>query len=162
MIVFYIFSGLILLMLLLAAIGAFLKGTHEVTVQKRFQASKNSIYELITCFDAGSRWRESLIEVEVTDSDPAHYCWREIYRKGRVLEFELKKKTPDKIVTEIINNRNFGGRWIYKLEGNDRYCDLSITEKGKIRNPVFKCFAVFMDKEQSVKNYLQELEKAVA
>jgi hypothetical protein len=84
----------------------------------------------------------------------------------RVLEAPPPQQmTPGRHVRKIVNDDlPFGGVWEYSLEpvatGSESGCKLSITERGEVKNPVFRFVSRFiMGHAATIEGYLKDLAR---
>ena len=65
---------------------------------------------------------------------------------------------PYRMVSQIVDNKSFGGTWTYELTPTEGGCELTITESGEIYNPIFRVFARFVfGYTATMETYLKQL-----
>jgi polyketide cyclase/dehydrase/lipid transport protein len=137
-----ILAAAILLVLL---VGALLPRAHKASRAARFRRSPGELYAVIRDFPAMPTWRRGLERVEVLPPREGCTCFREISTHQSVSYVVLEDKPPGKLVTKIADEGlPFGGTWTYEIIADADGSRLRITERGEIRNVVFRFMARFL------------------
>ena len=65
---------------------------------------------------------------------------------------------PHRLVSQIVDNKSFGGTWTYEITPTAGGCEFTITERGEIYNPIFRVFARFVfSYTATMETYLKQL-----
>ena len=65
---------------------------------------------------------------------------------------------PHRLVSQIVDNKSFGGTWTYEITSTASGCEFTITERGEIYNPIFRVFARFaFGYTATMETYLKQL-----
>ena len=99
------------------------------------------LYGRISDFEHAPLWREGLSQVvrlEYRDGKPVY---EELSPQGSLRYKVVELAAPSRVVTEIVDSSDFGGRWTFQIEPTARGSRLTIREDGFVPNPVFRFFA---------------------
>ena len=134
----YVAGGLVGLVALMALIGLALPRGHVAARRAVLAAPPDAVWAALTDLDAHPRWRRGLKKLERLDDRR----FRETSSQGAIT-FELLEERPLELrITRIADDKlPFGGRWIYELAPTSAGTQLTITEDGFIKNPVFRFLA---------------------
>jgi hypothetical protein len=139
-------GGLLLLIAIVALIGAMLPQGHRATRQARYHKKPEAIYLAV----AGPvDWRS---DVKASGELPD--------RDGRKITYELvEDKLPSRRVTRIADkNLPFGGTWTMEISPTSEGSVVRITEDGEIHNAMFRFLARFVfGYTASIEGYLRDL-----
>lgn len=141
-----ILAGIPLLSLAVAIlVGSNLPAEHVATSRARFPVGPDSLWAVITDFPRVPTWRPDVKRMERLPDQGGHPVWLEVGSTGS-LPFEITEWDPPRRITTRIADPNlpFGGTWTYGIEADSQGSVLTIVERGKIRNPVFRCLARFL------------------
>ena len=138
--------GLIVgVILLVVVVGMLLPKAHVASRKARFNQSPEVVWEAITDFASQSAWRTGLTGVERLPDREGNAVWRETSKRtGPLTMMVTTSDPPERLVTQIVDNRSFGGSWTYEITLTAAGCELTITERGEIYNPIFRVFARFV------------------
>jgi hypothetical protein len=130
---------------LVAVIGLALPVRHEVTRTARVRGTPAEVYELVRNVVQASGWRSGLARVELVDRRGDRERFREIGRDGTIL-YEIEEDDPPRrMVTRIADEKlPFGGSWTYEFLPCVEGTELRITERGEVRNPIFRALSRFV------------------
>jgi hypothetical protein len=141
--VLWILGGIILLVGLMAAVGAILPRDHHVTRKARFRASPDAVYAVIA---GPPDWRTGIANYGVLpEKDGKRQWWEEDTHRHKIT-YELMDAEPGRrMVTRIAGTGlPFGGSWTFVISPTpDGASDLRITEDGEIYNVIFRFLAHF-------------------
>ena len=160
----YILAGLISLVAIIFLIGFLQPEAHTATVSKEIPTSKEIVWEYITNPAEFTEWRSDVSKVVLKSDSSDALVWTEYYTYGDVLPFKEISRTDSSIfISEIIDEGlPFGGTWTITLTESKNSTVISITENGKVYNPVYRFFSKFVfGHETSMKTYLADLEQAL-
>jgi hypothetical protein len=155
--VFLIGGGLVVLVALVAVIGAMLPRDHRATRQARYRQKPEAIYFVL----AGPvEWRS---DVKASGSLPerdGRKQWWEQDRRGHKVSYELvEDKMPSRRVTRMTDQSlPFGGTWTIEISPTPEGSVVRITEDGEIHNAIFRFMARFVfGYTASIEGHLRDL-----
>lgn len=153
-----VLAGLVLLM---ALIGALLPRAHQATRTAVFRSPPAILYATIRDFAAMPTWRSGLTSVELLPPRDGHPMFREISRHGPIAYVVREDDAPRKLVTEIADDSlPFGGTWTYEITVESNGTRLRITERGEVKNVLFRFMAGFVfGYNGTIETYLRDLGK---
>ena len=153
-----IFIGLIIISMY--RIGRNLPEEHTATQTRVFATSPEELWSIITNYPEYEKWRYQLKSVKILAEKDGYQTWQEVNLRNKTITYiEIEKQAPVRLVAQIDDTgMPFGGQWIYELTPEESGTRLTITEDGKIYNPIFRFIAhYFMDETQSMRDYLLAL-----
>ncbi len=138
--------GLIVgLILLVVVVGMLLPKAHVTSRRARFMQTPKIVFDAITDFHGQTAWRTGLAKIERLADREGNAVWRETSKRtGPLTMMVTTSDPPERLVTQIVDNKSFGGTWTYEITSTDAGCELTITERGEIYNPIFRVFARFV------------------
>lgn len=141
----------------LIAFGATLPPDHTVTVTRAIAGPPDVVWARILAYDQHASWRTGLRaatragdRVEETDDN------------GDVLAYRIVEEVPERrLVTEIVDQSLFSGRWTFALTADGDGTAVAITEQGAIPSRLVRAAAwFFLDPKATATRYLDDLERA--
>ena len=154
----YVAGGsLVLLVAIVAVIGAMLPRDHRATRQARYRQKPEAIYFTL----AGPvDWRSDIKAFgNLPDRDGRKQWWEQDSHGQRVTYELVEDKMPSRRVTRIAEkNLPFGGTWIIDISPTPDGSVVRITEEGEIFNVIFRFVArFFFGYTASIEGYLRDL-----
>lgn len=158
-------AGFLLLLLLLAAlgtmwgVGSVMAAEHEVSVESELPLLPDDLWDLIVDFEGSATWRSGIDSVtHIEDRDG--YAVFEEKSKWNSIRYQVQElETPNLLVMRIVDNQEFGGRWIFEIEPRPGGSALKITEDGVIHNAVFRVLSKHvMGHDRALNNYMDALK----
>lgn len=151
---------LVMVVVLIFVLGWLAPETHETVRSKKYSASPAVIFKIISDFTQYPHWRSDVKAVEIQENGQL------IIEKNRrgVLPYRIKERVENVKLVTVIDDPSlpFSGTWSFDIAGEGNTCQLTITETGKVPNPLFRFFSKYVfSQENTVQNYLQDLEKAL-
>jgi uncharacterized protein YndB with AHSA1/START domain len=143
-------------------IGLFLPRGHIVAASAFFSAPPESVWAVITDFPHAPAWRPEVERMEPGEDRDGHPVWREVGRHTGVVTYEVTAWEPPRFLALTIADPDlpFGGTWEYALVPERGGTRLTVTERGTIKNPLFRFLARFaIGYRSTVNGYLTGLEK---
>ncbi|HYV67350.1 MAG TPA: SRPBCC family protein, partial [Myxococcales bacterium] len=137
---------------------------HEVSRSARVRGTPGEVYRLLRNVAQGPSWRSGLIRVEVLGNAAGRERFREIGKDGTIL-YEIEEDDPPRrLVTRIADESlPFGGSWTYELSPCPDGTELRITERGEVRNPIFRALSRFVfGHTANLDRYLADVERKQA
>lgn len=148
---------LVVLVGLMAAIGATLPVAHSATVSARLTAPPDSVWALITRVEEFAEWRPEVNTATRLDDGQGPPRWTEETRFGPI-SFQAEDWDPPHGMTARIVGEKlaFGGAWVYRVEPDGIGTRLTVTENGEVYNPVFRFMSRFIfGYERTLRGYLE-------
>jgi hypothetical protein len=156
--VLWIGAGLILLVGLVALIGAMLPSRHHATRKARYRVSPGVLYAVIA---GPPEWRTGVKTFGLLPDQDGRKRWWEEDTHGQKITYELVEDQPPARIAVRIADRGlpFGGTWTFEITpipaGGS---DLRIHENGEIYNVIFRFLArFFFGYNASIEGYLRDL-----
>jgi hypothetical protein len=135
----------------MAVIGMFLPVGHRAVVRLKLpSASAQAVWALVSDIGAWPSWSAAVKKAERLPDDAGRPAWR-IDDGGdalpsRVLEASAPGAgAPGRLRTEIIDDGlPFGGTWTWEVQPDGPGCSVTLTEDGKVYNPLFRFMSRFI------------------
>ena len=147
------------LVLLTVIIGMTLPAGHVASRRARFRQSPQALFEAIS---GPAEWRSDIKRIELAPSVDGRQRWKEIGKRGDAITYELVESTPPlRRVTRIADeNLPYSGGWTFELAPAAGGATLQITERGEVKNPIFRFVSRFVIGHYgSIDTYLGDLAK---
>jgi hypothetical protein len=122
------------------------------------------VYALVRDFSGYPKWRADVQSVDLLGSPNGHIQFQENGSTGGVT-YELVDEVPNqRLVTRIVDqDLGYSGSWTYLLTPSESGTLLTITERGKVPNPVFRFMSrYFFGHTQTIDSYLSALARHLA
>ncbi len=152
---------LIFAVAMVAVIGACLPRSHVASRAATYRRKPAEIFTLIRDFEGAPTWRTGLKSTELLPPRDGHICYRETSSHGAITYVMREEKSAERLVTEIADeNLPFGGTWTFELTSTGDGTSLRITERGEVKNVIFRCLARFVfGYTGTMETYLRDLGK---
>ena len=146
------------LVAVVAAIGATLPLEHRASRTLSLNRPTDEVWGVLTDFRGQLGWRTDLRSVELVPGT-ARETWREDTGDGAIPFETTEAIPPTRLVRTIADSTlPFGGRWVYTLDAADGGTRLTITEEGKVFNPVFRFVShFFLDQAATIEGVMRSL-----
>lgn len=152
-----------ILFILMAAFGATLPTDHVASSSAVCEAPPARAWTTITDFGKQPEWRPEVKSAERVADQGGHPVWREVYNSGDRMTLEtLESEAPKKLVRKILADGGpFSGTWTFTIEAEGgNKSKVTITEQGKIENPIFRFVSKYMIGHTSTMDlYLSQLQR---
>ncbi|HVS51677.1 MAG TPA: SRPBCC family protein [Opitutaceae bacterium] len=144
---------------LMALIGAFLPREHVATRRASYARPAAELYRIARDFAAAPTWRTDLKSVELLPPRDGRVSFRETSRHGAIAFVVREDRPGERIVTEIADpDLPFGGTWTYEFSNESGRGVLRITERGEVKNVLFRFLGRFVFGEAStIETYLRSV-----
>lgn len=131
---------------LMAIVGLLLPQDHVASRSARYRQPPDAVWGTITDTPASVAWRGDLRSVERLADRDGHAVWKEIDRHGDSMTLEtLEEAPPHRLVRRIVDTGlPFGGTWTFEIVPQEGGALVTITERGFVRNPIFRFLARFV------------------
>lgn len=136
----------VLVVVAVALVGSRLPRHHVAVRSARLHQPLPAVWDAIADPLAGASWRGDLRSVERLPDREGRLVWKERGRRGDALTLELMADEPPRrrVVRIADPSLPFGGTWTYELATEGDAVRVTITERGEVRNPVFRFLARFV------------------
>jgi hypothetical protein len=154
----FIGGGMVLLVAVMALVGAMLPRAHHITRKARFHVASDALYAVLA---GPPDWRTGVRSFGVLPEEDGHRRWWEEDTHGRKIAFELvEAQPPGRLVTRIAQpGLPFSGGWTFEispLPGGG--AELRVREDGEIYNVIFRFLARFVfGYTGSIETYLRDM-----
>lgn len=153
----------LLVLALFAVGGAWLLGSalplvHETSRSTFINVPPHTLFTVLVTPETYPEWRSDVTRVDRLDSDR----FTEHGPDGPVT-YRILDRTPSSRVVVAVDDPDqiFSGTWTFELEPDGpsgRSTHLRITERGEVRNPVFRAIArVTLDPAVRIETFLKDL-----
>ena len=146
--------------------GSLLPRGHRSRVRARFTKPPELLFETITDFAAWPSWNPSVRKMERQADRNGKPVWLLTDANGKLPScVELMRAPgrdqPGEIVTRIDDPKlPFGGTWTWRFALIDGGTEITITEEGEVKNPIFRLMSkLFFDPHGTAMKYLTALGK---
>ena len=154
-------AALAILVVLVVVIGYALPKKHVAARAIALHQAPSEVFALVSNFKDAPAWRNDVRDVEMLRSVQGHARFREKGKNG-VLTMEVAESNPpQRLVTRIADPKlPFGGVWVFEIIPTADGCNLNITERGEIYNPVFRFVSRFvLGYTATLDNYLRNVAR---
>lgn len=156
--ILWIGGGLVVLVGLVAMVGALLPLRHHATRRARYRVSPEALYAVIA---GPPDWRTGVKNYGVLPEESGRKRWWEEDSHHQKITYELVEENPPARIAVRIADRGlpFGGIWTFEIArvpGGGS--DLRIHENGEVYNVIFRFMARFIfGYNASIEGYLRDL-----
>lgn len=155
---FVVLAVLVALFVLVAAAGMVLPQAHRTVVRAEYGQPPESVWDVMTDFRTAPAWRDGVDRMERLPEREGRPVWRESGPRGGMAFEVTEVDPPRRLVTTIVEDLPFGGRWIYEVEPAPAGSRVTITEEGEVYNPLFRFMARFVfGHDATATGYLRSL-----
>ena len=151
--------ALVGVVLLVACTGALLPRDHLATRRVRLHRSPAEVWAVIRDFGRAAEWRPDVKSVDLLGEVAGRPRFRENGGNGAILFEVVEEAAAARLVTRIADDSlPFGGTWTYELRAADGGSELTITERGEVKNVVYRALARFVfTHHRTMEQYLRAL-----
>jgi hypothetical protein len=127
-------------------VGFLLPTKHVVSRMARYRQPPEALWDVLTDYGGASTWRPDIRTVERMPDRDGHAVWTEVDTHGQVLPLETLEELPTRRLVRRVADPTlpFGGTWTYEIAPFEGGSTVTITERGEIRNPVYRLAARFV------------------
>jgi uncharacterized protein YndB with AHSA1/START domain len=121
-----------------AVIGFTLPESHVISRSAELSVPPDTVWSIITNIAEYPKWRKDVERVEQISGTP-HLSWREFSGHDKMTYEATTVEPTSHFVSRIADKGlGFGGSWDYSIEPHGKGSKITITEEGKIFNPIFR------------------------
>jgi hypothetical protein len=140
-----VLATLAVLVAVVAGVGMTLPRDHVETRTARLPAAPDAVFAAVADVGSYAAWRTSLSAVEALAPVDGRARWVEVSGGDRIAMEQVERQPPRRLVTRIADpDLPFGGTWTFELAPDEGGTRLTITERGEIRNPIFRAVSRFV------------------
>ena len=151
-------AGVVLLVLVIAVVGALLPKGHVASRQAHFKKPAAEVFALISDFAAAPTWRRDVKQVELLPPREGKPAFREVGPNGPLVMVVEESSPPRRLVNRIVDQSAFGGTWTFEISDEPGGCRVAITERGEVYNPIFRVLGrFFISPTATIERYLASL-----
>ncbi len=151
-------AALVVVVGLVALVGALLPLKHHATRKARYRASPEALYAVIA---GPPDWRTGVKSFGVLPEKGGRKQWWEEDSHRQKITFELVEDVPARLLAVRMADPKlpFGGTWTFAISSaQGGGAELRITEDGEIYNVIFRFMArYFFGYTASIEGYLRDL-----
>jgi uncharacterized protein YndB with AHSA1/START domain len=140
-------------------VGALLPAGHVAVRRARYHRRPEELFAVITDFAAAPAWRKDVKQVELLPPREGRTTFCEHGAHGKIT-FEVDELAPPaRLVVRIADpGLPFGGSWTTLVEAAPGGATVTITERGEVKNPVFRFLSRFVFSQHATLDaYLEAL-----
>jgi hypothetical protein len=151
--VWIIGGSLLLLVAVVALIGAMLPQAHRATRRARYRQTPEALYAVIS---GPSGWRS---DIKATGTLPDGRWWEQDAHNNKITYELVENRPPVRRVTRIADKSlPYGGTWTLELTPEAGGAALRITEDGEVYNVIFRFMARYIfGHTGTMETYLRDL-----
>jgi hypothetical protein len=153
--------ALAIFVVLVVVIGYALPKKHVAARAITLRQAQSEVFALVSNFKDAPAWRSDVRDVEMLPSVQGLARFREKGKSGEITMEVAESNAPQRLVTRIADPKlPFGGVWIFEITPTADGCNLNITERGEIYNPVFRLVSHFiLGYTATLDNYLRNVAR---
>ncbi|MFL2746005.1 MAG: hypothetical protein ACJ0A9_01605 [Dehalococcoidia bacterium] len=133
---------------------------YAVSSMAYYNCDLKKLWDLATDFANQATWRTGVIKIEKISDVSGRNIWKEFNSNGQVMKIETLEYSPMRRVVRRLINENEGGEiiWIYDFAEVGEISTLTVSEEGKLLNPILKLISKFNSSKTKVLNmYFQDI-----
>src|SRR6266436_3090153 len=129
----------VVIVLIALAVGTSLPRDHVATVRVKLAATPEAVWAVISDPSAAASWRTDVKAVVLLPPAEGRTAWQEQSGFGVVRFVMAEFDPPRRMVSRITNDDlPYGGQWEYVLARSGTGTELSVTERGFVKPPLFR------------------------
>jgi len=150
---------LVALVALVALAGSLLPRDHVAARRARLSRPPAEVFGVIQDAARAAEWRSDVKHVEPLEPVAGRRRFREVSGQGAITFEVMDEVVPSRLVTRIADEGlPFGGSWTYELEPSGEGTLITITERGFVKNVVFRALARYVfTHHRTLEQYLRAL-----
>lgn len=151
--------GLLVLVAIVYGIGMTMPRDHQASSRIQLTAPRDSVWAVLRAFGDYPRWDQDFKSSVRGTSRSGRETW--VQDVGRMtMSVGIKSvQAPSRLVTEIVTDdkSDWGGVWTYDLVANGIGTEVTITEDGWIKSPLFRVMMKVMGSHATMDGVLKAL-----
>lgn len=137
-------------------VGLCLPRQHSAMISAVIPAPVDQVWNRITTVADFPRWRKDMTSIRIVNDSE----WVEAAGSMRV-PMRMGERDSMRRVEVVINSNDlpFGGEWVYELQPKGDSTQVTITENGEVRQPIFRFVSAFIiGRTATMRKYLSSLQ----
>jgi len=136
-------GGLVLLIGIMAIVGAMLPVKHHAERKARFRTTPEALYAILA---GPPDWRTDVKAHGALPDENGRKLWWEQDGHGKKVRFELTEDSPPhrRVVRIAEQGLPYGGAWTFEIAPAADGSELRIQEDGEVYNPIFRFMSRFI------------------
>jgi len=133
---------------------------YEASSMAYYNCDLKKLWDLVTDSANQAAWRTAIIRVEKLSDISGRNIWKEFNSNGQVMKIETSEYSPMRRLVRRLINENQDGEiiWIYDFAEVGEVSTLTVSEQGKMLNPILKLISKFNSSKSEVLNmYFQDI-----
>ena len=133
---------------------------YAVSSMAYYNCDLKKLWDLATDFANQAAWRTGVIKIEKISDVSGRNIWKEFNSNGQVMKIETSEYSPMRRLVRRLINENEDGEiiWIYDFAEVGEVSTLTVSEQGKLLNPILKLISKFNSSKTKVLNmYFQDI-----
>lgn len=131
----YIFTGLVILLLLIFITGSLLPKERIVSRQSIYNVSPEIVFKIVTD-NINWEYRSDLKDLKIISTEGDKYVWDEYSKEGQIIRFSTIEMLPSSFYSFSMESKLFYGYWTSTYEATeDGKTIYTATEHISMRNP---------------------------
>ena len=162
--ILWIGAGLVILVLIVAIVGALLPKAHTASRTVRVSMPPDALYALLSDVDRFQSWRGDVKSLQRRPDRDGRPAWIEDVGGMKIPMVFERMERPSLLVGRIDSTAlAFGGTWTYRMAPAPGGSDLTITEDGEVYNVIFRFMSKFVFGHYATMDaYLRNLQAKAA
>lgn len=142
-------------------IGFLTPEEHQASRTLKTKQSPQVIWDVLNDHANEQKWRDDVASVTSVGERNGKQIWQENYKDGNTIQLATtESKPPTRMVREIAEEGPFSGRWEIDITSTPEGSNVTITEIGKVSNPIFRFVSKYVIGHTSqMTKYLTNLAK---
>ena len=133
-------AGIVTLVALVFFLGWISPREHTAEGTAVLPLPAEEVFALISDLPGTAAWRPSVTSVRAVGDE----VFEETSQFGVVRYRVVERRPPERLVSEIVENPDFGGTWTFTIVPESGGSRLTIREDGTVSNVLFRFFARFV------------------
>lgn len=152
---------LISIVVVVTLVGFSLPANHVAKTKTSLSATPEEVWSVITDIEKFPAWRSDVKSVKIAPDSAGNPSWVEDGSNGKISYRHQESVRPTKLRVLLTDDSlPFGGTWTYDITPTLAGSDVTITEKGIVRNPIFRFMSRFVFGHYNTQEtYMRDLGK---
>ena len=157
-VIVYTIVGIYTLIFFILLIGLLLPKDRTVTKQSILKATPEEVYAIVTNNEEWN-YRINLHDVKMINYIDSMGTWEGISKRGNIIRFKAKEKTPCSFYSFEMESSYFTGYWENEFQEMEYGKTLfTLTKQVKFKNPITRTLSyLFFDLDKSAETYQLDL-----
>jgi hypothetical protein len=147
------------------AVGALANESYSGQLSKKFNASPERLWAVISDFTELQKGRREIVKIEILQTDSlGPVKWKEFTDMDGFIVFERVEMHPNKMLKLKMLSSSFGmsGFWTYSIEAADNQSKLIIAEQSIVEQAVVRSALVLAGRDANLKQEMSLITAALS